>query len=253
MHANKGSTNTSANTERGSRKGTVTSLQESNDGPPNCNAIYACSQILGSNSLYDLDIWLAVHHSITSLLLPTWYTNFLLIHTNYIKLNFSTCFERNPLIIRRSTMQIVHMQPLVSSLSASDRLVQPLRKECSRNFRAKKILSTPSFGGEVKPSVTCRSFTAWKRSLNVTCKSEFRQNVPDSSRPQFHLPPLGAPAWWHAWRRLVANVETSRPDRTISLKRMQGVVGNKHKKHTVSLFLENKRDKLQLQICNTTH
>jgi hypothetical protein len=30
---------------------------------------------------------------------------------------------RNPLIIRRST-QIVHMQPLVSSLSASDRLVQ---------------------------------------------------------------------------------------------------------------------------------
>jgi hypothetical protein len=40
-----------------------------------------------------------------------------------------TCFERNPLIIRRSTTQIVHMQPLVSSLAASDRLVQPLRKE----------------------------------------------------------------------------------------------------------------------------
>ena len=62
----------------------------------------------------------------TFLLLPTWYTNFLLLHINYIKLNSSTCFERNPLIIRRST-QIVHMQPLVSSLSASDRLVQPLR------------------------------------------------------------------------------------------------------------------------------
>jgi len=27
-------------------------------------------------------------------------------------------------------MQIVHMQPLESSLSASDRLVQPLRKDC---------------------------------------------------------------------------------------------------------------------------
>ena len=27
-------------------------------------------------------------------------------------------------------MQIVHMQPLVSSLSASDRLVQPLRISC---------------------------------------------------------------------------------------------------------------------------
>jgi hypothetical protein len=37
-------------------------------------------------------------------------------------------------------------------------------------FRAKKILSTPSFGGEVKPSVPCRSFTASKRSLNVTWK-----------------------------------------------------------------------------------
>ena len=27
-------------------------------------------------------------------------------------------------------------------------------------FRAKKILSTPSFGGKVRPSVPCRSFTA---------------------------------------------------------------------------------------------
>ena len=46
-----------------------------------------------------------------------------------VKLNSSTCFERNPLIIRRSTTQIVHMQPLVSSLSASNCLVQPLRKD----------------------------------------------------------------------------------------------------------------------------
>jgi hypothetical protein len=53
----------------------------------------------------------------------------LFIHTNYIKLNSSTCFERNPFIITRSTTQIVHMRPLVSSLSASDRLVQPLRKD----------------------------------------------------------------------------------------------------------------------------
>ena len=40
----------------------------------------------------------------------------------------------------------------------------------------KKILSTPSFGGEVKPSVSCRSCTTCKRYLNVTCKSGFRQN-----------------------------------------------------------------------------
>ena len=33
-----------------------------------------------------------------------------------------------------------------------------------RIFRAKKILSTPSFGGQVKPSVPCRKFTACKRT-----------------------------------------------------------------------------------------
>jgi hypothetical protein len=32
-------------------------------------------------------------------------------------------------------------------------------------FRAKKFLSTTSFGGEVKPSVQCRRFAARKRSL----------------------------------------------------------------------------------------
>jgi hypothetical protein len=42
-----------------------------------------------------------------------------------------------------------------------------------RIFRAKKLfLRTPSFGGEVKPSVPCHSFTACKLSLNVTWKSE---------------------------------------------------------------------------------
>jgi hypothetical protein len=48
--------------------------------------------------------------------------------------------------------------------------------EAVRIFRAKKILSTPSFRGEVKPSVSCRSFMACKRSLNVTWKLAFRQN-----------------------------------------------------------------------------
>jgi len=67
-----------------------------------------------------VDIWLAVHHSITFLLLPTWYTNFLFIHTNYIKLNSSACFESIPPIIRRSTTQIVYMQPLVSPLCKSE-------------------------------------------------------------------------------------------------------------------------------------
>ena len=40
-----------------------------------------------------------------------------------------------------------------------------------RIFQSEKILSTPSFGGEVKPSVPCRRFTACKRFLNATWKS----------------------------------------------------------------------------------
>jgi len=42
--------------------------------------------------------------------------------------------------------------------------------------RQKKILSTSSYGGEVKPSVPYRTFTACKRSVNVKWKSAFRQN-----------------------------------------------------------------------------
>jgi hypothetical protein len=45
-----------------------------------------------------------------------------------------------------------------------------------RIFQGEKIPSTPSFGGEVKPAVPCRTFSACKRSLNVTWNSAFRQN-----------------------------------------------------------------------------
>jgi hypothetical protein len=34
-------------------------------------------------------------------------------------------------------------------------------------FKGEKNLSTPSFGGEVKPSVPCRRFAACKRSLEL--------------------------------------------------------------------------------------
>jgi hypothetical protein len=43
-------------------------------------------------------------------------------------------------------------------------------------FLDEKILSTPSFRGEVKPSVPCRSFAACKRSQNIKCKAAYRQN-----------------------------------------------------------------------------
>ena len=57
-------------------------------------------------------------------------------------------------------------------------------------FRAKKIVSTPSFGGEVKPSVPCRRFAACKRSLKFKWKSEFRQNYRTSLSPT--VPPSAA-------------------------------------------------------------
>jgi len=95
-----------------------------------------------------------------------------------------------------------------------------------RIFRAIKIISTPSFGGEVKPSVPCRSFTACKRSLNVTWKSAFRQNSRTFLAYSSTFRELGALAWWHAWRRLVAKVGTSNPDRTISLEGCSAWVEN---------------------------
>ena len=50
--------------------------------------------------------------------------------------------------------------------------VRGLKPDRSRqDFQGRKIFSAPSFGGEVKPSVPCRRFTACKRSLNATWKS----------------------------------------------------------------------------------
>ena len=76
-----------------------------------------------------------------------------------------------------------------------------------RIFQGENILSTPSFGREVKPFVPCRRFTACKRSLNVTWKSGiFRQNSSTISRPSsssFHYQGL----WW---RHLVVQVGTTK-------------------------------------------
>ena len=71
-------------------------------------------------------------------------------------------------------------------------------------FQGEKILSTPSFGGEKKPSVLYNRFTACKRSLNVTWKSGiFKQS---SSAILSHVaPPLAAR---FSWRRLVTKVGT---------------------------------------------
>ena len=44
-------------------------------------------------------------------------------------------------------------------------------------FQDEKILSTPSFGEEVQPSVPCRRFTACKRSLNVSGSRAFSGKI----------------------------------------------------------------------------
>jgi hypothetical protein len=43
----------------------------------------------------------------------------------------------------------------------------------------------PSFGGEVKPSVPCRRFAAYKGSLNGVEKASFRQNDRTPFSPTF--------------------------------------------------------------------
>ena len=61
-----------------------------------------------------------------------------------------------------------------------------------RIFMAKKILSKPSFGGEVKPSVPCRRFAACKTSLSLRGSRNLGKITGQISRPQFHLSLLGS-------------------------------------------------------------
>ena len=77
---------------------------------------------------------------------------------------------------------------------------KPGRKR--RIYKGEKILSEPSFGGEVKLSVPCRRFSACKRSVNVAWKSTFRQNYRTIHAHKFHLSLLGSLA--SAWGHLVA-------------------------------------------------
>jgi hypothetical protein len=58
-----------------------------------------------------------------------------------------------------------------------------------RIFKGEKILSMPSFrGGEVSRRSHVVPLRHVKKSINVTWKLEFRQNLPDISRPR-RVPP----------------------------------------------------------------
>jgi len=67
-----------------------------------------------------------------------------------------------------------------------------------RIFKGEKILSTPSFGREVKPSVPFRRFAACKRFLELR-----GSRIPDKicrniSRPR-RVPPSAARGVWLRW------------------------------------------------------
>ena len=78
-----------------------------------------------------------------------------------------------------------------------------------RIFKGKKILSTPSFGGEVKPSVPRRRFAACKRSLNgveVVISAKLPDNIlaHSSTFRRKDLSRRGGreDTWWRKWERL---------------------------------------------------
>jgi hypothetical protein len=80
-----------------------------------------------------------------------------------------------------------------------------------RIFKGEKIFSTPSFGGEVKPSVSCRRFAACKRSLELRGIRILDQIFRNISRPQ-RVPPsaTGDLSRHWTWRHLAEKVGTSK-------------------------------------------
>ena len=79
-----------------------------------------------------------------------------------------------------------------------------------RIYKAEKILSTPSFGGELKLSVPCRRFAACKRFLNLCRSRNLGKITGHICRPQFHLSLLGSLASLRTCRHLAAKVGTSK-------------------------------------------
>jgi hypothetical protein len=80
-----------------------------------------------------------------------------------------------------------------------------------RIFKGKKILSTPSFGGKVKPCVPCRRFAVCKRSLELRGIQILGQICRNISRPR-RVPPSaagGLSCHW-TWKHLAEKVGTSK-------------------------------------------
>jgi len=80
-----------------------------------------------------------------------------------------------------------------------------------RIFKGEKILSTPSFGEEVKPSVPCRRFAACKRSLEL-CGSRILDEICRNISHPRRFPPSAARGLSRRWtrRHLAEKVGTSK-------------------------------------------
>ena len=65
-------------------------------------------------------------------------------------------------------------------------------------FKGENILSTPSFGGKVKPSVPCRRFAACKRSLESRGSRILDEICRNISRPR-RVPPSAARGLSRRW------------------------------------------------------
>ena len=106
-------------------------------------------------------------------------------------------------------------------------------------FLRRKILSTPSFGGEVKPLVLCRRFAACKRSLNLRRSRNLGKITGQISRPQFHLSLLGSLASLRTYRHLAAKVGTSKGGETMAnypQELAQNAVCQSHTGHMTGLW-----------------
>jgi hypothetical protein len=78
-------------------------------------------------------------------------------------------------------------------------------------FKGENILSTPSFGGEVKPSVPCRRFAACKKFLELRGSRILDKICQNISRPR-RVPPSAARGLSHCWmwKHLAEKVGTSK-------------------------------------------
>jgi hypothetical protein len=98
------------------------------------------------------------------------------------------------------------------SVLASGTQVRGFKPGRSRRiFKGEKILSTPSFGGDVKPPVPCRRFATCKRSLELRGSRILDGICRNISCPR-GVPPYateGLSRRW-TWRHLAEKVETSK-------------------------------------------